>query len=179
MGIFMTEANRSNEALITQEYLKSILHYDTESGYFTWKIRKSGVIGGIGAIAGSLDKSTGYNRLSINRILYLAHRLAWLYMTGNWPEFIIDHIEGINVPNFNKWSNLRHITQKDNTHSKIENNGIATNNTTGYSGVDLHKGSYRARITVDGKQIHLGYFTTPEEGSESYKTAKLIHHAIK
>ena len=168
------KTNKENEELITQEYLKSILVYSQETGNFIWKIRPANHIH-IGDIAGSLHH-TGYIVIQINKKLYLAHRLAWLYMTGNFPVNTIDHIDGINIPNFNKWSNLRDITHQKNNFNK----GINKNNTSGYKGVSWNKrnNKWQVEIGVNGKSIYLGYFVDIEEASDAYEKAKLKYHNI-
>ena len=171
----MSSVNIDKEALLTQEYLKSILHYDTETGNFTWLEKTSPYCNVyVGNKAGTLTKG-GYIRIVINKIPYAAHRLAWLYMTGNWPEFDIDHIKGINIPNFNKWINLR-----DTNRNRWNPQELPVNNTTGFRGVYLDKrtGKYRARICKDGKLLNLGIFVTSEEASFAYEAAKLIYHPM-
>ena len=171
----MALVNREKEALLTQEYLKSILHYDSETGIFTWlKVNPHGSRVHIGDIAG-YSRKDNYVQIRVNGILYFAHRLAWLYMTGSWPEFVIDHIEGVNIPNFNKFSNLRDIKQIKNMWNTQK---LLTSNTSGYRGVSFCKanGKYVAHISVYDVIIHLGYFNTPEEASEAYKDAKLKYH---
>jgi hypothetical protein len=67
---------------LTQEYLKSILHYNPDTGIFIWKERKN-LIGKqkvfntrfSGKNAGSLN-TIKYIAIRINDIDYLAHRLA-------------------------------------------------------------------------------------------------------
>ncbi len=159
---------------LSQEELKEILHYNTETGNFTWLVdRANGSVKG-GDIAGNLRKD-GYISIGIYGKSYLSHRLAWLYMTGGWPKFEIDHIDGINIPNFNKFSNLRD-TDKNNW-----NRGENKNNTTGYIGVCFDKdyNKYKASISVNNKDINLGRFNTPEEASEAYLEAKLKYHIIQ
>ncbi len=170
----MPSTNRDKEKLITQEYLKTILKYNPETGDFKWvKLNKFASRIQIGDIAGCLTNN-GYISIQINGKLYPAHRLAWLYMTGSWPEFDIDHIEGINIPFFNKFSNLRDTNR--NNWNRVDNK----NNTSGFRGVSFHKptGKWRARIKVNGINKHLGYFNTPEEASAAYEAAKLIYHQI-
>ncbi len=168
------KVNKDKEALLTQEYLKSILEYNPETGDFIWiNLAKNIHNIHIGDIAGTLDTRTQYIHITINNKVYQAHRLIWLYMTGNWPLYIIDHIDGIRIPNPNKWSNLRD-TDKNNW-----NRGDNKNNTTGYKGVYLRKnGKYRSIIRVYNKNIHLGTFDTPEEASLAYEEAKMIYHKI-
>ena len=94
---------------LTQEYLKSILDYDLDTGIFTWKINKAKRTK-IGDIAGW--SYNGYREIEINDKKYKAHRLAWLYVYGEMPNKLIDHIDG-NRSN-NKISNLREATLDGN-----------------------------------------------------------------
>ena len=167
------EVSEENEALLSQDQLKTILHYAPETGNFTWLVCKAHCVK-IGDKAGSLHHS-GYVSIKINNIQYAAHRLAWLYETGSWPEFDIDHIDGINIPNFNKFSNLRD-TNKNNWNPQK----ILKNNTSGLRGITFTKcGKYRARIQVNGKSIHLGYFITKEDAYIVYQQAKEKYHIIE
>ena len=169
----MSLQNIDKEALITQEYLKSILEYNPETGDFTWKIKTKNGKKHIGDIAGYLDKK-GYISIQINGIGYLAHRLAWFYMTGNWPIHEIDHKNRIR--NNNRIENLRDVTRTINGH----NQGMFITNTTGFKGVYLCKnGKYRAGISLNDKIMWLGTFFTPEEASVAYESAKLFYHNIQ
>ena len=95
--------------MITQEYLKSILHYNENTGIFTWIYKISDKIT-IGQKAGCLHH-TGYNMIQINKKMYLSHRLAYLYYYGNLPK-MIDHID--RNRNNNKINNLRPTNYKEN-----------------------------------------------------------------
>jgi hypothetical protein len=167
--------NRKNEELITQEYLKSILKYDPETGDFTRLISPTNTVN-IGDIAGYVDRK-GYVVIAINNIDYRAHRLAWLYMTGSWPLFVVDHINGVSIPNFNKWDNLRQLTNGDNNKHRVTMN---KNNKSGYRGVTLHKcGKYSAQISLNGKTKHLGLFQSAEDASMVYENARLKYYIIE
>lgn len=78
---------------LTSETLKELLHYNPETGIFTWA-KNAGQRAQVGRIAGSRTPS-GYIKISLSRKLYAAHRLAWLYMTGSWPENEIDHNQAL------------------------------------------------------------------------------------
>ncbi len=137
---------------ITQEELKRILHYNSETGVFTWKVSNSNNIK-IGDIAGCKRKD-GYIIIRINNIDYLAHRLAWLYMEGYLPENKVDHI--YRVEDDNRWVNLRIVSDQ----CSVRNRGEFKNNTSGVTGVSWYKGTNKwlAKITINYKIIHLGYF---------------------
>ncbi len=131
---------------ITHEYLKSILSYDKESGIFSWI--KSG------KIAGSVN-SVGYVLIKILGRSYKAHRLAFLYMTNEWPLEIVDHINRIR--NDNRWGNLR-------SSSILSNYENRNNNVSGQVGVywDKNRSKWHARSQRSGKSIHIGYFEKDE-----------------
>lgn len=143
--------------MLTQEYLKSILHYDPESGAFTWI--NSGRRGWRGKPAGSLfnlkRSRTSYLRIKIKNKNYLAHRLAWLYMYGEMPDSILDHIDenGLN----NSISNIRASDESKN----IQNVSLKANNTSGYKNVSWfpQTGKWRVsfRLKIDGVSRMLSF----------------------
>jgi excinuclease UvrABC ATPase subunit len=138
--------------MLTQERLKELLHYDEETGVFTWLNSPRNNVPS-GSIAGTIDKK-GYVRILYSKKLYLAHRLAWLYVHGNFPKNDIDHING--NPTDNRICNLRPVTRKQN----MENKKIYKTNKSGYSGVTWHSRDkkWNVRIGHYGKRISLGYF---------------------
>jgi hypothetical protein len=157
--------------MITQEYLKSILSYDLNTGIFTWidcrvRYEKNGTV------AGTLNK-TGDVAIKINGKRYKAHRLAWLYVYGEFPEKLIDHINGIR--NDNKISNLRLANRFQNA----QNSRKPLNNSSGFKGVSFHKntGRWQCRIRVNNKEIHLGLYDTPELAHSAYCHASKKYHA--
>ena len=89
--------------------LRGLLAYDPSSGHFTWRVRRGRAAAGKQA---GYPQSRGYIQIGVRGSLYLAHRLAWLYMTGEWPVAEIDHRDG--VINNNKWENLRPATRPEN-----------------------------------------------------------------
>ena len=138
---------------LTQKKLKQILNYDPLTGEFIWIVTLSNhAIAG--SVAGCLNK-LGYTQIRISGKNYLAHRLAWLYVYGYFPEHDIDHKDR-NKSN-NKIINLRHATRQCN----IKNSGLRCTNTSGIKGVSWHKQSdkWRVQIKVNNKQHHLGFFT--------------------
>ena len=141
---------------ITQEELKSILDYDEESGAFTWLISTNNRIK-VGSVAGSVsiyNNGKKYRRFRFSGKNYLVHRLAWLYMTGEWPKHQIDHEDGNGLNN--KWSNLSDVTGSDNSH----NQRLRRTNKSGVMGVCWYKRSSKwyAYISIGCKRVHLGCF---------------------
>ena len=158
--------------MITQSELKNILHYDQDTGVFTWAIQKSLTIK-VGDVAGSLS-GNGYNQIFINRKSYKAHRLAWLYVYGEFPNKFIDHINGIR--NDNRIINLRNVTKSENSQNQKT---ARTNNKSGFLGVSWEKKSHkwRASIRYNNKTTYIGLYETKELAHEAYLTKKREVHS--
>ena len=156
---------------ITAEYLRSILNYDPETGIFTRKVRTANNVKA-GDIAGSLA-GDGYLLIGVLSRLHRAHRLAWLYVYGTWPEDQIDHINRIRTDN--RISNLREVSHKQNG----QNRSKPSNNTSGHTGVYWHKqkSKWVAQIKHSYKMIHLGYFSILEEALSARKAAEKLYWA--
>ena len=152
---------------LTLDLLREILHYDPETGVFTWKVRR-GNRAIPGAQAGSKSTNKPKQRLSIriNGKSYFNHRLAWLYMTGEWPALEIDHIDTDSLNN--RWNNLRLATTSQNQ----ANRGPQKNNKSGFKGVYWHPShaAWRAAVRFKGRKIILGEFRTPEDAHAAYCT---------
>ncbi len=154
---------------ITQERLKEILTYDPESGSFVWKIKRRGMRARVGDLAGSVDKD-GYWQISVDGHLYRAHRLAWLYMTGQWPELGIDHRDCDRTNN--RWLNLR---EADHFQNVFNRRGYSS---SGFKGVswDKVRQRWKSRITAHGRTYFLGYFDSAELAHLAFKSAvKSLH----
>src|SRR5574343_703057 len=95
--------------MVTYERLRQLLTYNPTSGEFVWN--ESRGCRPAGAVAGRLGER-GYWQIRIDRRLYQAHRLAWMYMTGQWPPDEIDHKDGAEANNV--WANLRTATRSEN-----------------------------------------------------------------
>jgi hypothetical protein len=122
----------------------------------------------VGDVAGSLNRQ-GYIRIAIDYKYYLAHRLAWLYVYGEWPSGRLDHRD-LDRAN-NRIANLRPATDMQN----CANAKRRVDNSTGFKGVSTRQGRYIAQINRDGRRICLGRFDTPEAAHEAYKAAALKH----
>jgi len=148
---------------MTQNDLKKVLKYDPETGVFTWKIRKANRIK-IGDHAGRLTQC-GYESIRIDGRDYLSHKLAWLYVYGEWPTLEIDHRDGLKSNN--RITNLREATRIQNSR----NSKTSSSNTSGFKGVHWKSKikKWAATITFNRKKQHLGYFTSPQSASETYE----------
>ena len=157
--------------LLTAARLREMLHYDPETGVFTWLIDRPGGVKG-GMQAGRLD-SRGYIVIRVGGCRWLAHRLAWFYMTGERPIHEVDHRD--TVRNNNRWSNLRPATRRQNGQNL---RAPRSDNSTGYLGVSSKRGSssFVAQIKVNGKTKHLGTFADPAEAHRAYLAAKREVH---
>lgn len=151
---------------LTAERLREILSYDPETGAFAWRASRRGVRPGK---CGRISKSSGYRDICIDYVLYRSHRLAFLYMTGEWPTKDIDHKNRIRSDN--RWSNLREATTTQNS----ANVAAKTTNTTGFVGVvwDKSRNKWRAQIRIGGKKTNLGRFDKVEDAIRRHDIAAI------
>lgn len=157
--------------MLTQTRLKEVFSYSERTGLFT-RISKTGCKGVIGAVAKS--KINGYVVMGIDGRRYGAHRLVFLYVTGSWPKFDVDHKNG--VTDDNRWVNLRDVTHVENMQNL---RGPRSDNKSGYLGVTWNEKcqKWRAQIkTGDKKRLHIGMFERPELAHHAYLKAKREHH---
>jgi hypothetical protein len=159
---------------LTQSRLKELLHYDPDTGVFTW-IKKSSRFSNnvVGSIAGSIN-SEGYRHIHIDRKNHKAHRLAWLYVFGGFPNGIIDHV------NRNKLDNRLRNLREANYSSNNQNHRISKRNTSGITGVYWYKPTQKwcAKASIGGALRHIGYFETIEEAIAARKTAEKEFYSL-
>ena len=151
---------------LTQDRLKELLSYDGNTGLFTSNVCRGRIK--IGSIVGT-KHNCGYVQLYIDRNLYLAHRLAWLYVHGNWPDGEIDHING--EPGDTRIKNLRDVSRVQNQ----QNRKLSENNKSGFNGVsfDSQKSKWRARIHVNKKKVCLGLYSCIDDAISARKEANV------
>jgi len=152
--------------MLTARRLQELLSYDPGTGLFTWKVTFSRAK--LGKVAGSFD-SDGYHKIQIDGRVYRGHRLAWLYMTGEWPESEIDHRD-LDRSN-NRWDNLRPATHSQN-QMNTRPRGVS-----GIKGVRWHGRDrvFRATIWLNGRAVQLGAFATAEAAAAAYAVAARQH----
>lgn len=155
--------------MITQELLKQYLHYCPETGVFTWIGRLKRVT--VGKTAGT-PNGNGYLRIRIFRVLYHAHRLAWLYVYGEFSKLNIDHINGNKSDN--RIENLRESTMAQN----LKNFGKPRDNKSGFKGVhfDKARNKWLAQARLNGKSFHLGRYDSAIDASHAYNEFAKRHH---
>lgn len=156
---------------ITADQLRAHCDYDPMTGAFTRREShrrwKAGTV-----MTGT--ESHGYKLIWLMGKQRAAHRLAWLWMTGEWPEADIDHINGCRTDN--RWINLRHVDRSTN----LENmrHAKSNNRSTGMLGAyPSTKGRFTSRIQVRGVDKYLGCFSSAEEAHAAYISAKRELHA--
>lgn len=150
----MPIARRNN---LSQSRLKEVLLYIPESGLFYRKNSER--------VAGTTN-IYGYRYVTVDSVLYYGHRLAWLYMTGEWPPDEVDHINRIRDDN--RWDNLRSASRREN-----RGNMLSKRNTSGVKGVywNKEKGLWQAQIASGATCRYLGRFVSIEEAKTAYDTA--------
>jgi hypothetical protein len=159
----------SKRPALTHERLLSVLHYDPATGRFTWLVQISNI--SAGSEAGS-DHGNGYIEIGLDGTSHFAHRLAWFYMTGEWPSGQIDHRD-LDRSN-NRWRNLRPATHGQNVH----NSGPRKNNSHGFKGAFFSKKARKwgAQIMFRRQKYSLGYFDTPQEAHAAYAQKAIELH---
>lgn len=145
--------------------IEKFISYNNETGIFSI-IKKTGPRSSLGPLQVSTD-SRGYQQVQYMGKAFLAHRLAWYFTHGKWPENEIDHINGVKTDN--RIANLREATRSQN----IKNRGPHKNIISGLKGVYFNKArnKYQAAIWIDGKRKALGVFEDKYEAFEVYKKA--------
>ncbi|KAK46241.1 HNH endonuclease [Caballeronia jiangsuensis] len=153
---------------MTQKALKEALHYNPETGIFTF-LKSMG--------SSRKGKQVGHNNpkryvsITLNGVTFYAHRLAFLYMTGAFPKEATDHINRNRSDN--RWCNLRAVSIAENN----QNYSLRKDNTSGYRGVSFHKNKKKwlAYIVINKKRNDLGYFDTAAEAGAVADAARSKH----
>lgn len=163
-AVFPLHIKSIRERNLTSEEFREFFKYDPDTGHF-FRI-KTAKGAECNKRVGFITPSDGYRRIRVKGLNFMEHRLAFLYMTSKWPQFIVDHINGIRDDN--RWCNLRHVTWSQNNAVRSTQN----NNSSGIRGVCLHRsGRWRAALWFNGRQIYHKLFATKEEAAVAYATA--------
>jgi hypothetical protein len=155
--------------MLTQARLQEVLRYEPETGEFFWRVPR-GRPDYIGKRAGWIT-STGYRGIMIDDRSYQAHRLAWLYVYGAFPESAIDHKNRQRVDN--RITNLRLASTSQNSangKSRLSHGGLK-----GAYWFGRYK-KWSSVVSCNGKRHFLGYFATAEEAHAAYcEAARKLH----
>lgn len=154
-----------------REEAMTVLRYDAEDGHFYWRIPRGPCSSGERA---GTDKD-GYVQINVLRRLCKAHRLAWLFVTGDWPPkgFVIDHINRDRSDN--RWANLRLADASQNGM----NSTMRSDNTSGHTGVYRHGPDskwWQAKISVRGRTVHVGTYPSRDEAIAARVAAANRHY---
>ncbi len=140
------------------DHLRSILRYHPDTGLF-FRVAT-------GAEAASAGTCHGYATIHVCGKNYLAHRLAFLWMTGRWPPDQIDHVNG--VRHDNRWCNLQPISRLNNLRKRAY---TFTSSVSGFRGVAVAGSRFRACIYVNRRRYDLGRFDTAQDAAAAYEAA--------
>lgn len=148
--------------LITQSRLKSLLTYDAGTGKFCWRMKRQRCTPG--RVAGT-PSYHGYTVIKLDGVSYKAHRLAWLYETGDWPASELDHIN--RARDDNRISNLRLATRFSNCQNRVKSESAYSK----HIGVSrsFNGKRWRAYIDFNGKRRELGVFDTETQALKARK----------
>lgn len=163
----------------SRERLAEILKYDPATGAFVWKPRtikkwtdRSWNRRHAGRPAGCLSRRSGYAVIGVDNASYEAHLLAWVMMTGSWPDHEIDH--GNRIRSDNRWCNLRAATSAENKRNGSGRHG----RTSQYRGVSLNtaRKKWVANISCNYKLIYIGSFDNEIDAARAYDRAAMRFH---
>ena len=157
--------------MLTVERLREVLTYDASTGELRWAYGRVGCRKN--DLAGNVT-SLRYRTIMIDRKRYFAHRLAWLSHYGEWPTRDLDHINC--DPSDNRIENLR-LT--DAMHNQQNRHHARTDSLLGVIGISRCKrsGRFSAKIKVAGKQLHIGYYASPDQAYQAYLQVKRQLHS--
>lgn len=158
------------ERKLTHDRLLEVLKYDPDTGDFLSMVARGSRTDIEGTVAGQCHNQ-GYVAVTIDYKQYLAHRLAWFYVHGTWPEHEIDHINRDRSDN--RIENLRESSRSQN----MANTGLYSNNKSGFRGVHFsrHAKRFCAQLRCGDKRYNLGYFDTAEAAHKAYRSAAQKH----
>ena len=151
-------------SIMSADVARSLLTYDDGTGEIAWRVGRLK-----GQRAGSIN-GQGYTQIKVGGRIYLAHRVAWLLKTGEWPSLEIDHSNGVKADNC--WLNLRAADRYQNAQNVTR----AQKSASGYRGVIAKGGAWQAQIRASGRNHYLGIFKTAVEAHRAYRAAAELLH---
>ncbi len=154
------------KSTISHEALLLLLDYNSQTGVFSWNPELAKRRGKRRGVAGAMRRD-GYVQIKVSGTIVMAHRLAWFYVYGSWPDKFIDHINRDKADN--RICNLRQASKSENA----QNQSLNPRNTTGVPGVTRAGSSFIAQIKTPEKHLRLGSFKNKEAAAEAYRIAAL------
>lgn len=155
---------------MTPQDLARLVDYDPETGFLIWKSRGNPRFDNwrAGRPAFSQKDRSGYFVGRLAQKNFKAHRVAWAIHYGHWPDGLIDHINGDRADN--RIANLRVV----NDSANAKNARLSSASTSGITGVTwfARDAKWWAKITVNGRVIHLGYFDKIEDAAAARRAAE-------
>lgn len=157
------------DEILSAQQLRERLSYDPETGVLR---RRRAIRGSAANSIVGCDSGRGYIKVAVHGRRYYAHRLIWLWMTGQWPDADVDHING--NPSDNRWVNLRAATRSQNLQNLIHKPAGAS----GVRGVtwDARNQRWRAQLRVNKTYVDVGRFESIEDAERAYLAAKRKNH---
>ena len=162
----------THKALPTPSFVLASLDYDPETGLFVWKHVPGKKNPYEGKAAFAVSDGSGYLVGSLNGKMLRAHRVAWVFISGDWPVQEIDHINGDKSDN--RAVNLREVSRTQNMH----NRSITSANSSGFKGVTWNAqcGKWQAQGRQNGKNRYLGLFEKIEDAAAAYRDFSAVEH---
>jgi hypothetical protein len=157
---------------LSYDFVSRALAYEPKTGALAW--RAGFVRTKAGGEAAGWVSALGYVQVKIGRRIYMAHRLAWLLQTGEWPAGCIDHINGVKTDN--RLANLRDVSNSMNQQNRRKATRASRSGILGVARNETRK-KWRAQIYIAGKQVFLGHFDSSDAASAAYLEAKRRLHA--
>lgn len=168
-------AERRDRRDFSRAEVLEFLDYEPATGIFRWKVERNSHGGKIrpGDQAGGIDPNDGYIRVKLFGRLYRLQHIAWLIMTGEWPDPALDLEHRDRNRANNAWANLRLATRSQNNM----NTGLRSDNKSGQKGVGRRKdtGQWYARVTVNRRVILLGHFDSFDDAVAARRAAERQH----
>lgn len=172
----------AKRGLPSRDLLRQLLTYEPDAGLLFWKergpewfttdarltaVKKCNAWNArnAGRQAFTASDGKGYLQGQVDGYHTTAHRVIWAWLHDEWPD-CLDHIDGDGRNN--RESNLRSVSRGEN----CKNRAVSKSK---LMGVRFHKGGWDAMIGVDGRQVHLGRFSTQDEAIIARRRAEAVY----
>lgn len=151
--------------MLTADRLRELVAYDPETGAFRWRVSRPGCRAGDACGRVSIF---GYVEIGVDGRLHRANRLAVLYMTGAWPNGVVDHVNRARADN--RWCNLRVATHRENclnSKPRGQVKGISW---------DTSRAKWLAQARIGGVKKNLGRFACLGAAVKAHREAVRAAH---